>query len=591
MSMTVRTNSPERDPQSQGRWLNGKNNLPAMAADREPSVNGLFAEANRYPPPARSSISAQVLSIFTLAWLWYHLVAHLDITWDSIPQYSYGWTVPFLCVYMLWEAWQLRFEPGRTTFPFDGARLNAAFRPLMPVAVCAAALLYPPIRLLQAGNPDWRLASWASALLVIALTLALLPLLLRAAEAAPARRINLRRFVFPICFFLLAVPWPSRLEVPLVGKLALWSSALAVEGLNLIGVPAIQIGSFIEVGSSLVNVTDGCSGIRSFQSSLMVSVFLGHLYSFTIFKRLALCGAGMVLAFLSNAARIAVLAWASAAGGENAFDQWHDRAGFAMPILTFGGIWAAGWALSAINKNASNSECTPSPRAQSNPGLAIPPQAPVWTVAGLSVWVVAADLAVSAWYHSREERLGPALAWEIALPPDRPATTIPDKMSGELLRADRYLRSEWAESNLWWQLVFIQWNAGPAAGFLSRVHNPHSCMPAAGFKMLSMSPPKLMTVHDLSLPCRCYTFEKAGTFLHLWFFRWDDRAKHQTMSADDDSLLARMFRAVVTGCGNAAQRTLEIAVSGAADSAEMEAAVRNELSKIIVPSRTGAAAH
>src|SRR5437660_5428977 len=85
-----------------------------------------------------------------------------------------------------------------------------------------------------------------------------------------------------------------------------------VFGLNIVGVPALQHGNVIEVGSGLIGIEEACSGVRSIQATLMISLFLGELYSFTIGRRLLLVAAGGLLAFVSNLARTAILVWVGA---------------------------------------------------------------------------------------------------------------------------------------------------------------------------------------------------------------------------------------------------------------------------------------
>jgi hypothetical protein len=53
----------------------------------------------------RFSVSAfrQALCALPLAWLWFVLINDLRVEWTVNPQYSYGWAVPFLCAFLLWQ--------------------------------------------------------------------------------------------------------------------------------------------------------------------------------------------------------------------------------------------------------------------------------------------------------------------------------------------------------------------------------------------------------------------------------------------------------------------------------------------------------
>ena len=62
----------------------------------------------------------------------------------------------------------------------------------------------------------------------------------------------------------------------------------------------------------MVGVDEACSGIRSFDATLMISLFLGELYRFGLLRRIGLVGFGVALAFGCNIVRTLILAWVSA---------------------------------------------------------------------------------------------------------------------------------------------------------------------------------------------------------------------------------------------------------------------------------------
>jgi len=59
----------------------------------------------------------------------------------------------------------------------------------------------------------------------------------------------LRHFAFPILFFLVALPWPVRFEQIVIQDLMRAVTAINVIFLQLAGVPALQHGNVIEIGS------------------------------------------------------------------------------------------------------------------------------------------------------------------------------------------------------------------------------------------------------------------------------------------------------------------------------------------------------
>src|SRR6185369_2405787 len=209
-------------------------------------------------------------------------------------------------------------------------------------------LLYAVTRVLHEANPIWRLTSWALALEVIALTLLALKMgdgrwkmVGRPAEAGtpnsqlPTSNFQLRALAFPVLFFLVAVPWPSGLEDGLVQFLTRLNTNCTVEVLGVFGIPALQRGNVIEISSGLVGIDEACSGIRSFQASLMIALFLGEVYRLDALRRVLFCVIGFGLSFLFNVGRTFLLTWVAAREGLGAMAKWHDPAGVGVLLACF----------------------------------------------------------------------------------------------------------------------------------------------------------------------------------------------------------------------------------------------------------------
>src|SRR5205085_11724477 len=140
-------------------------------------------------------------------------------------------------------------------------------RIVLAALIIVPALLLVPIRLIQEANPDWRLLSWAMAICAVVIC--------GAGIYFTGGANWLRHFAFPILFFLVAVPWPTSLEQIVIQGLMRIDALINVEFLTAIGIPAVQMGNVIEVGSGYVGIDEACTGIRSLQATFMVSLFLG----------------------------------------------------------------------------------------------------------------------------------------------------------------------------------------------------------------------------------------------------------------------------------------------------------------------------
>ena len=200
-----------------------------------------------------------MLSLCIFGFLWFTLINQLRVEWTVNPQYSYGWVVPLLCLGLLIRRWQAfpesRKQKTENKNKFQLSDFNvSAFKNvwLLTAIFVFVAFMWLPTRLVQA-NPEWRLISWALAIEVVALTLLAVQLVFGSAWT--------RQAAFPICFFLVAVPWPTIIEGHLIQALTRANVATTIECVGWLGIPAIQHGNVIEVSTGMVGVNDACSGI------------------------------------------------------------------------------------------------------------------------------------------------------------------------------------------------------------------------------------------------------------------------------------------------------------------------------------------
>jgi len=112
-----------------------------------------------------------------------------------------------------------------------------------------------------------------------------------------------------------------------------------IELLGLFDIPALQHGNVIEVGTGVVGIEEACSGIRSLQATLMISLFLGEICRLTILRRRLLVVAGFVLSFVFNVGRTSLLTGIASAKGVGAIASWHDPVGIAILVACFVSLW------------------------------------------------------------------------------------------------------------------------------------------------------------------------------------------------------------------------------------------------------------
>ena len=496
-----------------------------------------------------------------LAWLWYRLIDHLRIEWSVNPQYSYGYAVPFLCLVLLWQ----RLRRGQTKEPGSACQVSVFMNRARGAAIVLLAILLLPIRLIQEANPEWRLMSWCFALTVIVLTLLVLS----------RHGFTARELAFPILFFLVAVPWPSGPETWLIQRLTRLNVATTIEILGFLNVPAFQHGSVIEIGTGSVGVDEACSGLRSFQATLMVSLFLGELYRLTVLRRFGLCLFGFGLSFIFNLSRITLLTWVAAKKGSAAIGSWHDSAGLTVLGASLFTLWLAALLMRGQPSTADvQTEHTPVSR--------IP--ASIFVPAALCVWLGVVEFGTEGWYRAHEAKLGPPVTWTVAMPETNPTFQSPplSERAKQILRYNEAQQGAWEDdAGLNWHAIFLHWNPGRTAVHLAKGHTPEVCLTAAGHDLSWQSESHTFSVDGLELPFRSYVFNEPEGPVHVFYCLWDDHSptrNFHTMNLTYQNRLTPVF----AGCRNSGQRSLEIAIGGVEDEAKAATALQEELSKLIM---------
>src|ERR1039457_3872197 len=235
------------------------------------------------PMPTNSSFESPVvrwsssaiwrlgLPLILFGVLWADLVRQLSYTWETSEQYAYGWFVPFFAAALLWRRWLDRPAPQLSPFNFPWpVKCPPTSLGLLSAFCFLLCLLLLPLRVIYEINPDWPLCSWLMTLTVVGISL-------YAVFLAGGWK-WVRHFAFPVCFILVAVQWPYRIDHGLTQGLMRVVAGLTVELLGWLNIPAFQHGNLIEVSTGVVGIDEACSGIRSFQSTLMAALFLGELY-------------------------------------------------------------------------------------------------------------------------------------------------------------------------------------------------------------------------------------------------------------------------------------------------------------------------
>jgi len=503
------------------------------------------------------TVRSSSFSLFTFVLaVWVFFVTEISPQWTIDPDYNYGWAVPFLFLFLLWRRWQIRPETA------PPSRATAA-------GVCgvALALAILPVKLVKEANPDWLLPAWT----ITFLSMGLLLVGAYLAGGGPWAR----HFAPPIFFLVTAAPWPFFVEHRVVLGLTAVVTRIATEAIVLWGIPAVQYGNLIEVSTGVVGIDEACSGIRSLQAIVMISLFLGAQFRLGLFRTVFLLTMGAGLAFVCNVARSTLLASIAATAGMKTMTEWHDTLGIAVLLFCFAGIWVLARLLGA----------SPAIRTAATPSTA-PRRFPFAVAASLVLWIPATWLLTESWYRAHESGASETRAWKVQWPEENPTfgTRAISDASRALLLYDEGSAAGWTQiDGSHWEAFYFRWRPGLRAAQAARDHVPEVCLPNQGMSLVAQAGDERFSVNNLEIPFARYQFNDRGRTLYV--FRCVSNDLTARLPGDPSpvnwSRTDRFARVLQGKRQRSDQRILEVVISGYNNQADADTAFRHELEKLI----------
>jgi exosortase len=283
------------------------------------SAQAVFVSASPDGVAGREGrLGPDVALLITIGLLWLQLYYSVIPVWVHGDYYGYAWFVPPIAAFFFFGRWRQRSRVECS--PFGGFELVVAAGIVLPVLLS--------IRALEGFDPSWRPPMLLHAGIVVLLSHWLV-------WRYCGRRASLG--MIPVTVFALsAIPYPYQLEQAVIRVLTEWV-VQAAEGLfHLAGRPVLASGGILEFNGTKVVVTDGCSGIQSLQSLVMVALCFGEFYRVRIAQRFLLVGLAGVLALTVNVGRALFLARIRFDQGESSFQAAHDGVGHAA--FAIGGL-------------------------------------------------------------------------------------------------------------------------------------------------------------------------------------------------------------------------------------------------------------
>jgi len=436
---------------------------------------------------------------FLEAVLWFWSIAVCVPFWIQDDNYAYGWVVPVLMFFFLWRrlgSQTREFWPGVAAAAKDARRLN-------PWALALVGVFLFPTEVLRAEYHQSGVVLWGINLAKVAFSMA-------GAWWLGGRRLWMLT-LFPLMFFLTAVPWPSAIANAMTQGL-MQNVASAVREIMLwCNIPLEQNGGMLVTSNGPVGIVEACSGIRSLQSGLMISLAVGELLWLSPGRRLGLVIVSVFMALLSNLGRTFTLCWIMEHDGPEAMHRSHDLVGNIAMWSYYGLIFLLG---KVLGRGVEE----PWPRtdagswAERISALAWPN---VPDFRPLFATTLSCFLGVHLWYYLLAVQTSPQTKPYFTPRLDTDPANKIQETEEAVARAlgattSVNLRRSVPEAPMGFVTAYhLFWKPGPHSRFALH-HRPDICMPGQGWKMVGKPEPLKVTIGGNPLDFLTFNFERDG---------------------------------------------------------------------------------
>lgn len=276
--------------------------LPRTAAERKGAQQRTPLPSFRSLLPGLSLAAAMVLCYAVVLF-------RLGHEWATDPNVSYGFFVPFLAAFVIWQ---------------DRERL-ASVRP-SPSNI-GLLLMLIGAALLCMGPPGLNTFAFATR---IALILSITGAIVFVRGFA-----TLRALTYPLLLMILMIPLPGFVLERVTFPLQIGASQMAERGLELIGYSVLREGNILRLPTTTLDIAEACSGLRS----LLALTFLGQAYVCLLdgrkWMRPVMALLVIPVAVLANAVRIIATAVAGSYRADWVQGIFHESTGWIVFVVAF----------------------------------------------------------------------------------------------------------------------------------------------------------------------------------------------------------------------------------------------------------------
>jgi exosortase len=227
--------------------------------------------------PTQRKLLAGSALLASFAILYRHVIVKLVHDWATDDNYSHGFLIVPLALYLGWERRQRLAELA------PRPSITGLLIVLASVAVLAAGTLGAELFLTRVS---------------------MIGVLAGAIVFLHGWR-HLKTLAFPVAFLLLMIPLPALIFNQVAFPLQLLASRAGEMVLSVLRIPVLREGNVIVLAHTTLEVADACSGIRSLVSLLTLGIVYGYFIDPRGPVRVAIALSTVPVAIMANGLRVA----------------------------------------------------------------------------------------------------------------------------------------------------------------------------------------------------------------------------------------------------------------------------------------------
>jgi exosortase len=260
--------------------------------------------------------------------LYWDVVADMAEVWWVDPAYSHGLLIPPLALYIAW--------------------------------IQKEDILAMPVRPASAGL--WMTAFGCVVLLVgklgaeFFLTRESLVIILAGLILTYWGWPRLWKLAFPLVLLATMVPIPTIVYNKLAAPLQLFSSWVASETLELMGIPVFRDGNVMNLPEISLGVAEACSGLRSLSSLTVLGLVVGFFVLASTWGKTLLFFLAIPAAIAINVVRVTATALMAREDPSLAEGFFHSFSGWVVFIVGFGLLYAVATGIAWIERRGSDKD-------------------------------------------------------------------------------------------------------------------------------------------------------------------------------------------------------------------------------------------